>query len=203
MGYFTGAGTTKSSRDSNYVTPGHYIMRIESVRQKLNREDAAIFVIEMLPIHVIAKDLLEDNRQPGTMNGTPTFSNKKGVPCSHLISFTGPGKDMALPNIKAFAEVLVPGFAEAFGEMAIDPDTKEKYDVQERTLEGLVEEDGEFAQPLAGMLVEVIARSIVTQKSKKDFTKITYVQTLDDADLVRMEIMTQEQYDLLHPATDE
>ena len=49
MGYFRGSGFggAKASRDANYVTPGHYIMRIDSVRMKQNRNEKEIFVVEL------------------------------------------------------------------------------------------------------------------------------------------------------------
>jgi hypothetical protein len=173
---FSGIGQTKASRDANYVNPGGYIMRIDSVRMKKNRKDGPIFVIELTPLHVL--------REESTlMNGVDVKSNRLGVGCTHLIPFTGPGAEMALPNIKAFAETVIPGFAEAGGKE------------QEEAL-ALVTGD---EQPLAGMMVEITARPIVT-RSKKDFTKVNYVEVVDDAARLKRELITQEEFDLLSQA---
>jgi hypothetical protein len=183
MGYFKGSGfgSAKANRDANYVTPGHYINRIESVQMKKNRSDKPIFVIEMTPIHVLAEDQLLE--QDGKMNGKPVRSNKRGILCTHLIPLTGPGEDMAWGNIMAFGEAIIPGFAEA--------DEAER----EETMDLVCEDD----QPLAGILVEVVARSIKTRR-ETDFTKITYVEVVDDAERLKRGLITQEQFDLLNPA---
>jgi hypothetical protein len=176
---FAGIGGAKASRDANYVTPGHYVMRLDGVWVRPNRLGNDNFIVEMMPLHVLAED-------PCTMNGKPTFSNKKGIPCSHLVPFVGKGAEMALPNIKGFAECCVEGFAEAQDEV------DENGNVQEQILKLIVTDD----QPLSGLMVEVIARSIRT-KSDSDFTKITYVEVVDDAWRLKRGLITQEEYDLL------
>jgi len=168
---FDGIQTTAASRDANYVTPGHYVMRIDDVRLKKNRKEEPIFVIEMTPLHVLASELCK-------MNGKDTASNKQGVPCTHLIPFTGPGKDMALPNIKAFVLGCQPGTDEA--------------DIDEDAMQFIVSDD----QPLSGSVVEVVARSIRT-KSDKDFTKINYVGPMSLKDRLDRALIDEETYNLL------
>lgn len=174
----SGFGGSKASRDANYVTPGHYVMRIDSVRMKANRKSEPIFVVEMTPIHVLAEDPLTETE--GLMNGIPTVSNKRGVPCTHLIPLTGPGQEMAMPNMMAFAESLVPGLA--------DESPAEK----EAVMDTIVSDE----QPLAGLLVEVVARCIVTRK-KTHFTKITYIGIVSDEERLKRGLITQEQYDAI------
>jgi hypothetical protein len=180
MGYFknSGFGGTKASRDANYVTPGHYVVRLDSVRMKTNKDDDPIFVIEQTPLHIIAEDKLEE--QGGCMNGKPVRSNKRGVQATHLIPLTGKGKAMAWPNIMAFGEAVIPGFAEAS-----EAD-------KEETMDLVVTDE----QPLAGLMVEVVARSIKT-RSESDFTKITYVGVVDNAWRLEHKLITQEEFDLL------
>ncbi len=186
--YFSGIGKTKASLDAGYVTPGHYVNRIDAVKMKLNNDDNPIFVIEQTPLHVISVDLLPDatyqgKSLPGTMNGKPTSSNKQGVACTHLISLTGPGVKMAKSNMKAFAESCLPGFAEAS-----DPE-------QEAMMAIIVSAE----QPLAGMIVEITARSIRTGNNT-DFTKITYVGEITIEERLARGLITQEQADALNVA---
>lgn len=189
--YFAGLGNTKESKDANYVTPGHYIMRLDNVRMKENRKGDAIFVVEQTPIHLLRADLLEE--QGGCMNGIPTRSNQEGIPCTHLISFAGAGAEMAMPNIKAFAVAVIDGFAEAAGQKDADGN-----DLQEQIMALVVSDE----QPLAGTMVEVIARSIKT-RAKKDFTKVTYAQVISNEQRLQMGLISQEEFDLLKQAQDE
>ena len=169
---FATIGGVDASRDSNYVNPGHYIMRIDAVKMKENRKGDDIFIVEQTPLHVLAAEEC-------MMNKAPTRSNKPGITCSHLIPFAGPGKDMALPNVKAFAETVVEGFAE-------NPD-------KQAALMLVITGD---KQPLAGLMVEVVARSIVT-RSGSDFTKVVYVEVVDNAWRLERELITPEQFELL------
>lgn len=116
------------------------------------------------------------------MNGVTVRSNREGLSTSHLISFAGKGAEMALPNIKHFAERCVDGFDGADDE------------TQEKALALVVSE----AQPLTGLMVEVAARSIPT-KEGKDFTKITYVGVVDDKWRVERGLISEQDYKLLHP----
>ena len=168
VNYFKGVGQVKASNDANYITPGRYKARIERVETKENKDGSPIFVIELFIAEVLGVDLLEGLTPPGCMNGKPTRTNKQGEIATHLIPFTGKGATMALPNIKAFASVVVDGFNELAGQ--VDDDGNDK---QELLLQMICGED----QPLAGTEVEVYARSIKTRAST-DFTKITYVEVL-------------------------
>jgi len=177
---FSGIGKTKASMDANYVTPGHYVNRIDRVILKKNRTGSDIFIIEMTVLHALS---VEET----VMNGKTLSSNREGLPCSQLISFAGAGAEMALPNIKAFAQAVVEGFVEAQ-----DQKDAEGNDLQELVLASIVSDD----QPLAGMMVEVTARSIRTKKDT-DYTKVSYVGEVDNAWRLKRGLITQEQMDLL------
>lgn len=173
---FAGVGQAKASHDNNYITPGHYISRVDAVKMKEDcRDGGDAFIVEMIPLFVLA-----EVDEP--MNGIPTRSNKAGVKMSHVVKNAGPGKDYFLPNVKQFAETAIDGFAESSDED------------QEKLLKRIVAED----QPLAGKVVlEVVARSIVAKGSKKDVTRVTFVKTIDNSDLLAMKLITQEEYDIM------
>ena len=171
---FAGMKDTKASRDANYVTPGHYVMRVDGVHLRENRSNQPIFIIEMTPLHVLSSETC-------LMNNVNTVSNKAGVPCTHLIPLEGKGKDMALPNIKAFLLAAIEGSEDA--------------DIDEETVNDVVADN----QPLAGLMLEVTARSIRT-KANTDFTKVVYRRgEVTDQERLDRKLITKEQFEMLHP----
>lgn len=172
---FAGIEGVKASRDANYVTPGHYVMRLDAVKIKENRKGEPIFLVEMTPLHV----LVAEEVVAKTKKGNETLrSNKPGVPCTQLISFAGPGGDMALPNIKAFV-CGVTGCAEE--------------EVTQDVMKSITSEE----QPLAGVMVEVSARLIRTRNTDLDFTKVKYIRRVTNEDRLRSNWITKEEYDAL------
>lgn len=176
---FAGIGGVKPSQDSSYVTPGHYVARIDAVVVKTNRKGGDNFIVEMTILDVLRAEEV-------VMNKETKVSNKKGAPASHLIPFTGAGAEMALPNIKAFALTVVEGYAEADEAQ------------QEKLMPIIVGK----AQPLAGLMVEVVCRAIVTKKGN-DFSKVTYADVVSHEWRLQRGLITQEDFDLLVPKTDD
>lgn len=85
MGLFDKIGNVKAKVQANYISPGHYVCRIDKVLAKQNRKQEDTFIIEMTVIHVF-----DDNDGKG---------HKIGEEISNVINFR---HDMALPNIKRF-----------------------------------------------------------------------------------------------------
>lgn len=157
--YFKNIGDVNASGNNTYVRPSRYLAEITGVFMKQNRSGEDIFVIEMIVRKVLA--VVEK-----TAEGHDNVPNAVGTKMSHVIKFTGPGADMALPNIKGFLNATVEGFREANNEE------------QQAAVHYVAGDE----QPLRGVVVEVDAAAILTKSSRKDFTQIRYDRSLDESE---------------------
>jgi len=146
--HFADIQNVKASGNNNYVMPGVYRAKIDSVTMKRNRKQEDIFVIQMTVLEIVAPI-------SKTASGKQTESNPTGTSMSHVIKFAGPGAEMALPNIKGFCIAAIDGFADASNQTE------------------LIKMIYSDAQPLAGQEILVEAVGILTKRDT-DFTQIRY-----------------------------
>ena len=90
----------KASADSNYFTPGEYLVRIDRVLEKRNRKENDIFIVECTIAHVFtATGSVVVEPAPGEENLAP---KKPGEQVGWVVNFSGKGADSAPGNVKAF-----------------------------------------------------------------------------------------------------
>lgn len=145
MGLFSGLSSAKARIQATYVRPSHFIARIDACKTGENRKNEGFFVVEMTVIHDCAPDKYD----------MQTYGHSVG----ERVSWMAMSKhDSFLGNVKAFmANVLGLTGAEA---------------------ENLGEEEAvqitSNDQPLAGTIIEVIAKNITT-KAGNPFTAVNFV----------------------------
>lgn len=97
-----GGGALKNAKarvDSNWIRPGHYLMRIDRVKLDQNRKDETMMFIEMTPVHVYDND-----------DGA---GHRVGEAVSHGLMKK---HDAFLGNVKAFLAAAMGCPAEEIGE---------------------------------------------------------------------------------------
>lgn len=151
---FTGVEEAKASTDSNYVRAGHYLARIDRVKADKTRPPAMrpFVAVEMSCLHAFADGELSLQHNGEEWVGV----NKWHRPGEGFTDMKMADQDPFLGNMKALIA----------GVMGVDPNQ-----VTEQDCKDVCKAD----QPLAGMVIEIRARDIVT-KNGKPFTKVTYVR---------------------------
>jgi hypothetical protein len=158
---YAAVSTAKAQRGANYVRPGHYLARIDAVREdKSSNKKGDFIAIEL----TIAKVLDATNTGPESVKQTP-----------HVVGETA-ADILMLANI-AF-EGRAKAFAMAAGGLNESDFAQEEYPGQ--VIEQMVSPD----QPLAGRLIEFRAAMVVKRDSRqKDsvgpndvYTRIDYIR---------------------------
>lgn len=135
---FAGVKEAKPSFAANYLSEGHYLLRIDRVKFGKTRKGDEFVAVETTVAHV-----WDNNDGAG---------HKIGENATHMLMCK---HDMFLPNFKAMIVNLL------------------KCPETDITVDACVQICDEATQPFSGMLVEIIAKNIVTREGN-DFTRIDY-----------------------------
>jgi hypothetical protein len=155
---FDGIDSARTSQDSNYIRPGHYLMRIDRIKADTNQKGQPFLATELTVLHVFSS---AEADKVGESAHTPGES-VTDMKMKHHQSFLGNVRAM-LAGIEGMA------VEELQRQLAQSGDTVASYAVK------LCGQD----QPYAGMLVEVYAKQIMTRPKHNapngtPFTKVTY-----------------------------
>jgi len=161
MALFDNIKNVKASLDANYVQPGHYAFLIEAGKVSKDRTGIPFVVLEMVCVGVF--DDSPSFMPPAEDKTLSVRQHFQGERASHLIKNGGPGADMFLPNVKA----MLAGISSRPEESITTEDANAAFVVDGQT------------SVLRGLVVEVSARNQKSQKTGKNFTKITYRGCID------------------------
>ena len=160
-GFFRNIGNVKAQQSTRYEEAGHYIMRVECIKQGESRKGVDFIAIEKTVLQVIDNEVIN----PITLE--KSVGHRKGEEVTHMIMMD---KDAAMPEFKSTLIALSGDDEEAITEEVCDMVVSDE-------------------QPLAGLVVEMV-NTLVKTKSGGLFTKKNYkrvltpqeVEELDKAD---------------------
>lgn len=158
---FGGIDHAKTSFDSNYMRPGHYILRIDNIKASANQKGEPFLATEMTVLHCISDlEATQHALHPHLPGETVTDMKMK----KHQ-SF--------LPNVRAqIAGMEGMSIEELQQQLGREGKSVEQY---------MIDVCGPN-QPYAGMFVEIHARQIMTQRGTP-FTKISYKREVRPSEL--------------------
>lgn len=173
MSIFDGIEKARASGDANYIVPGRFLLRIDGIYQKKNRNNEEFVVAET----VVLKQL-----EPGVRTDEVT---KEEVACGHKVGENVSAMymkkhDMFLPNIK---QMIV-------GLTGCHPD-----EIVPNDCEAIIKDEGTpDSQPCAGWVAEMYAREIET-KAGNPFIKRVWVRRVPFTELAdELEKSTLDKY---------
>jgi hypothetical protein len=147
---FTGFKEARPSGDYNNLKPGTYWLKINGVKEEETRQGGYQIKAELSVVHVI-----------DDVGGT---GHREGEETSDLFCMHGKGKDMFLPNLKAFMACALAAPAPEIDQSDID---------------AMLSDD----QPFNGFVLEYTGRA-ATSRAGNDITRKTYKRKIEPAELL-------------------